>query len=404
MSNLKIEYIPISEVIPYDNNPRKNDGAVDIVMKSISENGFKNPIILDKNNVIIAGHTRLKAALKLGLIEVPVIWADDLTDEQVKAFRIMDNKSSEYAEWDLDLLKTELEELKNLNVDLDLSGFSEVELNKLIPEETEEHFEEPKEAKYKIQKGDIYQLGNHRLMCGDCTIKENVGKLMDGQKADMVFTDPPYSVSIGKKNRDLQSVGIAVRNTDDLSGDDLDVEEISEKLWKPAFSNMANSLKEGSGYYVTAPQGGDQMMMMMMMMMMRGSMPCRHELIWIKSSPTFSLGRLDYSYQHEPILYGWIGKNRRFYGINERSIWEIDKAKKSIEHPTMKPVELMVKAIKNSSKENEIVLDIFGGSGSTLIACEQTNRKCYMMELDEFYCSVIIERWENLTGKKAVKL
>ena len=194
---LEINYIPLAEIIPYEKNPRKNDKAVEIVAKSIKEFGFKNPIILDKDNVIIAGHTRLKAAQLLGLTEVPVIWAEDLTEEQVKAFRIMDNKSTEYANWDMDLLKTELNDLKGMNFDLDLTGFNEIEINKLLPDETlEQELPNVEEPKYKVIKGDIYQLGTHRLLCGDSTNEQNVTQLMNGQKADMVFTDPPYGVSI----------------------------------------------------------------------------------------------------------------------------------------------------------------------------------------------------------------
>jgi len=391
---MEVEMIPVAEIIPYEQNPRKNDKAVDIVAKSIKEFGFKQPIVIDQNNVIIAGHTRLKAAQKLNIKEVPIVWADDLTPEQVKAYRIMDNKSHEYTEWDIDTLKTELTELKDLEYDLDLTGFTENELNDLLPNETkEEEFEIPKEPKYKIEQGEIWKLGNHRLMCGDATKKEDVDKLMDGQKADMVFTDPPYGVGYEEKSDRLGN-----KEHNKITGD----ENINSAkvIWKGAFQNIYDSLKEGGSYYLTAPQGGDQMMMMMM----EGNIKCKHELIWVKPTPVFSMGRLDYDYQHEPILYGWKGTHE-FIGAGKfkKSIWEIGRDSGKL-HPTMKPVELISNSLLNSSKSKEIIMDVFGGSGTTLIACEQLNRKCFMMEIDPYYCSVIIERWEKLTGNKGEKL
>lgn len=201
---MEITNIPINEIIPYNKNPRKNDKAVDIVAKSIKEFGFKVPIILDKDNVIIAGHTRLKGAIKLGMTEVPVIWADDLTEEQVKAFRIMDNKTHEYADWDFKLLIEEFRDLKLKDINLELTGFSEAEINKILPDYVEElELPDVTNPKYKIEKGDIYQLGEHRLMCGDSTITEDVSKLMNGQMIDAIVTDPPYRVDYAKKNEFL---------------------------------------------------------------------------------------------------------------------------------------------------------------------------------------------------------
>jgi DNA modification methylase len=386
-------------------NPRTHSPEfLEQLGKSITEFGFIDPIIWNKRtNNVVGGHARLKVLLEQGVKEAEVSVVD-LDVKKEKALNVSLNKVS--GEWDEDLLSSLLSEIK-ADGNLDLTGFNDDELNELLSTlqpDLEPLEEDPlKDVPERCAAGDLWQLGEHRLLCGDATKKEDVERLMGGKKADMVFTDPPYSVSIGKKNRDLQTVGIADRNTNDIIGDDLPIEEIAEKLWKPAFLNMSDALSEGAGYYVTAPQGGDQMMMMMMMMM-NGSMRCRHELIWVKSSPTFSMGRLDYSYQHEPILYGWKGTNRKFYGTNERSVWEIDKANKCDLHPTMKPIELMEKAILNSSLQNQIVLDVFGGSGSTLIACERTNRKCFMCEIDERYCDVIIQRWENLTGKKAKQI
>lgn len=389
---MEIENIPINDIVPYEKNPRKNDKAVDIVAKSIKEYGFLVPIILDDKNVIVAGHTRLKAAIKLDMIDVPCIYAENLTEAQIKAFRIMDNKSIEYSDWDLDLLKDELNELKELGIDLDLTGFSEIELNKLIKTDNEDDFEIPKEPKYKIEKGEIYQLGNHRLMCGDCTIKENVDKLMNGNKAEMLLTDAPYNVAYSSRglNNDFKEI-----ENDNLSEGDF-------KKFLLSWAKIV-PLKDNSSIYLYHGDTG---------MNAKNFYELFQEMGWVRSTTIIwvknvaSMGWQNYRNQHETISYGWV-KNKPYF-IDDRSqtsIWEIDRdSLNKYEHPTQKPIALNKKAIINSSKEGEIVLDLFGGSGSTLIACEQTNRKCLMMEIDPFYCSVIIERWEKLTGKKAVKL
>lgn len=218
----------------------------------------------------------------------------------------------------------------------------------------------------------------------------------------MVFTDPPYNVAIGSKNAFLNSIQKSGRCTEDIANDKgMTDEEIGKTLWLPAFQRMRENAKDSCSIYVTMPQGGTHMMMMMMSVAEAG-WQVKHELMWRKNSPTFSMGRLDYDYQHEPILYGW-NKTHQFHGkgSQNKSVWEYDKPRKCNLHPTMKPVELIANAILNSTIKGEIVMDLFGGSGSTLIACEQLNRKCYMAELDPHYCDVIIQRWENLTGKKA---
>jgi DNA modification methylase len=410
----EVKMIDIDSIKTDGDNPNVMTKAQEQALEeSMNRFGYLTPIVIDHNFVIADGEHRLNIYKKFGMKQIPAIQLDMSTGDRKLLRQILNKLKGEH---DPSLDAEEFKKLIEAGMQEDLKRFiqkDDSELRNILKKigaedmiQLEDNFDTEqalKEPKYKIERGEIWQLGEHRLMCGDATSSEDVSKLMNGNKADMIFTDPPYSVSIGKKNRDLQSIGIADRNTDDIIGDDLSVDVISESIWKPAFENMSRCLKEGSGYYVTAPQGGDQMMMMMMMMM-KGSMKCRHELIWVKSSPTFSMGRLDYSYQHEPILYGWIGKNRRFYGTNEKSIWNIDKAEKCKLHPTMKPIELMIRAINNSSLEGNIVLDTFGGSGSTLIACEKTKRKCMMMELDPKYVSVIIERWENLTGKQGVKI
>ena len=382
----------LEEIKPYEKNPRNNDNAVDAVAASIREFGFKVPIIIDKDNIIVAGHTRYKAAKKLGLKTVPCIKADDLTDEQVKAFRLADNKVSEQAEWDFDLLN---EELETITMDMEQFGFDlpeEETQTEIIEDDVPDVPEEPK-SKY----GQVYQLGNHRLMCGDSTKKEDVDKLLNGVKADLLFTDPPYNVSMESKSKDvLKSDNYSHIENDDLSEDEF------KMFLQSVFTNANDSLKDDSSYYVFSCQGGDSELMMMMMR--ECGIRCRHQIIWVKDAPVFSMGRLDYDYKHEPILYGW-KKKHNFYrnGQQDKSVWEFKRTANKL-HPTMKPVELIVNALMNSTKNGNIVLDLFGGSGSTLMACEQTERINYSMEFDPHYVDVIIQRWENFTGKKAVLL
>jgi len=386
---MKIQNIRLSDLKPYPNNPRHNDQAVDAVAESIRQFGFKVPIIIDSNNVIVAGHTRLKAAKKLELETVPVIVASDLTEEQIKAFRLADNKTGELAEWDFEMLELEL-----ANIDFDMSGFG-FEVPEPEYEGNTDEDEIPENVESVCQPGQIWQLGRHRVMCGDSTSRKDVSRLMNGEKADMVFTDPPYSVNYEVKQKEV----LGKKGYNHINGDNLSVGNISEQIWKPVFKSLYDMAKDDCSFYVTMPQGGDQMMMMMMMM--GENWQVKHELIWIKKSPVFSMGRLDYDYQHEPIMYGW-KKSHHFYGKGKylKSIWEIDRDSDGI-HPTMKPVELMENAILNSTLKDMLVIDYFLGSGSTLIAAEKTNRTCYGMEIDPHYCDVIINRWEDYTGEKA---
>lgn len=387
---MNIVPLKTSEVIPYDQNPRHNDVAVDKVAASIAEFGFKGAILLDKNKVIICGHTRLKAAMKLGLETVPCQIADDLTDEQVKAFRLVDNKVGELADWDEELLALELGGIED--IDMAVFGFEMPE-----PEDAPDPDAVPEPPKIAItQPGDVWILGRHRLLCGDSTKREDVEKLMDGKKADMVFTDPPYGVDYSSacdrdntKHRKIENDKLTKDQTKDF--------------FLSCFTNLERSIKEGCPFYVCAPQGGDQMMMMMMSMS-DANIPIRHELIWLKNQMVF--GRSDYHYKHEPILYGWKKGAAHYWngGRDKTSILEFDKPHVSDLHPTMKPVELIEYLIGNSSKPDDIVLDLFGGSGSTMIAAEKTKRVCYMMELDQLYCDVICRRWQDFTGSRAVNL
>ena len=390
MDRIRIEYMATDRLIPYVNNPRKNDKAVDVVAGSIQEFGFKNPIIVDKDNVIVAGHTRLLAARKLELEEVPVIRVEDLTEQQIKAFRLADNKTAEFAEWDMELLALELEGLDDI-----FTGFNEVEIADILGldnEAQEDDFDVDAEAEKIIEPetkpGDVWLLGRHRLMCGVATKKEDVERLMDGKKADMVFTDPPYNIAYegGTKKREM------IKNDQ--------VDDFYSFLFD-AFSNMLLVSKAGASAYITH---ADTERLNFTRAFVDAGFYLSSVIIWVKNNSTF--GRQDYKWKHEPILYGWNAKgSHRFFGsAKEDTVWLIDRPSRSDEHPTMKPIPLIARAINNSSKTDDYILDIFGGSGSTLIAAEQLNRTCYMMELDPVYCDVIIKRWENFTGQKAVLL
>lgn len=394
----------LTEIKPYEKNPRRNDGAVDAVANSIKEFGFKVPVVIDNDGVIVCGHTRYKAAKRLKLKTVPCVIADDLTEEQIKAYRLADNKVGELAEWDDELLNFELGDIVDIDMSefgFDIDGMGEDEPEEIVEDDVPE-IDETAEPVAKL--GDIWQLGRHRLMCGDSTNADMVSQLMDGAKADMVFTDPPYNVAIGSKNAFLNTFQKAGRCCEDIANDKgMTDEECGEKLWLPAFINMRNNANDCCNIYVTMPQGGTHMMMMMMMH--KAGWQVKHELMWRKNAPTFSMGRLDYDYQHEPICYGW-NKSHSFYGggSQTKSIWDFDKPRKSGMHPTMKPIALVANAILNSSKEDDVVLDAFGGSGTTLMACEETKRNAYLMEYDPKYVDVIIKRWEDFTGEKAVLL
>lgn len=373
----------IGEIKPYEKNPRKNDNAVDAVASSISQFGFKNPIVIDGNNVIICGHTRYKAAQKLGLDVVPCVVADDLTDEQIKAYRLADNKVSELAEWDIDLLGDELDGI----FDIDMSDFG-FDLSE-DEEETEVIEDElPQEVEPIAKQGDIWQLGRHRLMCGDSTSIDDVEKLMDGVKADMLLTDPPYNVDYEGKTKDK----LKIKN------DSMDNDSFRQFL-RDAFTSADMVMKEGAVFYIWhADSEGYNF---------RGACfdigwKVRQCIIWNKNCMV--MGRQDYQWKHEPCLYGWKDGASHLWASDRKQTTVIDMAKpvKSDLHPTMKPVALFDYQIKNNTKGGDIVLDLFGGSGTTIMACEQNNRIAYSMEFDPHYVDVIIARWEKFTGQKAV--
>lgn len=425
---LKIEMLPVDALNEYEGNARQH-GETDIaaIKASIEKFGFNDPIGIWGENIIVEGHGRLMAAKDLGMTEVPVIRLDHLTEEERRAYGLVHNKTAELSMWNFEKLDLELAGIKSF--DMTQYGFPEIE-QEPDPEDIIEDTP-PEDAPSICERGQIYKLGEHRLMCGDSTSTEDMDALMAGEKPVMVFTDPPYEVSIGDKNAKLESFGLGGAITENIIGDTLKPKELHDMLVK-AFSNLRVHADETCSYYVSAPQGGDLGLMMLEMMKDAG-LPVRHNLIWVKNASTFSLGRLDYDYRHEPIFYTWT-KNHKFYGgytdtviddtsdINKMSKKELkemlqaiwvkadtsviyeDKPARSKLHPTMKPVKLVARLMYNSSRRGDTVADIFGGSGTTMIAAEQLGRRCMMMELDPHYCDVIIARWETFTGQKAERI
>lgn len=381
------------------NYRKHNDKNKTLINKSLEECGAGRSILIDNEGEIIAGNGVYEQAQALNIpvkivetdgSELVVVKRTDLATDDVKRKRlaVMDNSASDSSEFDLVLLQEdfELPDLQDMGIDLPDIEVAQTEV---------EEDEVPEEVETRCKRGDIWKLGEHRLMCGDSTVIADVEKLMGGNKADLLFTDPPYGVSYEKKTKEV----LKSKEYTKIKNDDLTLDQFQDFLYD-VFTNARTELKDTASYYVFSCQGGDQEMMMMMMMRECG-LPCRHQIIWVKDAPVFSMGRLDYDYKHEPILYGWVKKHDfKRKGSQDKSVWEFKRTENKL-HPTMKPVELVVNALMNSTDELENILDLFGGSGSTLIACEQTNRKCFMMELDEHYCDVIIQRWENLTGKKA---
>ncbi|USI66771.1 DNA modification methylase [Lactococcus petauri] len=384
---MEIIYKKIDELIPYINNPRNNDEAVDAVASSIKNFGFKVPIVIDSNGEIINGHTRLKAAKKLGLKEVPVITADDLSPEQVKAFRIADNKVAEIATWNEELLNIELGELAELDFNMEEFGFGDLEEIKEIEEDVDFDTTPPEEP--TSQEGEIYQLGRHRLMVGDSTSIDHVTKLMNGQQADLLLTDPPYNLAYkGRTNEGLE-----------IKNDNMDSQAFRKFLYI-AFSVAKEVLKQGSSVYVWY---GAKEQVNFHIAIDDAGFEIAQELIWNKNN--MGMGH-PYRWKHEPCMFGYIRDSKfTWYGDkSQTTVLNFDRPIRNGDHPTMKPVALFAYQMKNSTKEGDIVLDLFGGSGTTLIAAEQNGRNAYLMELDPRYADVIINRWEELTGEKAIKI
>ncbi|WP_311052743.1 DNA modification methylase [Enterococcus faecalis] len=378
------------DLIPYEKNPRHNEDAITAVAKSIEKFGFKVPIVVDASNVIVNGRTRLKAAKYLGLKEVPTIIADDLTPEQIKAFRLADNKVGEIATWDEELLNAELDELADLDFDMTEFGFDLPDIEGEEVEVIEDEFEEELPAEPISKLGDIYQLGRHRLMCGDSTNSLEVEKLMGNKKADLLITDPPYNVAYEGKGKEA----LTIKN------DSKETNEFHSFLYE-AFSAAINNMKLGSSFYVW--YASSEVVNFHTALEEAGFL-VKQELIWNKNSMVLS--RQDYHWKHEPCLYGWAsgGSHSWYSDRKQTTILNFDRPTVNKEHPTMKPVALFDYQIKNSSKQGDCILDLFGGSGTTLIACEQNEREAYLMELDPRYVDVIIARWEAFTGEVAVKI
>ena len=393
---MNIQIIDINKLIPATYNPRKDlkpDDAEYIKIKnSIVKFGFVSPLVINKDMTVIGGHQRLKVLKDLGITEVECIVVDlDKTNE--KALNIALNKIQ--GDWDEDKLEALLQELKLEEFDMNLTGFDFDEVDEILNDingTKEDNFDVDsayEEIEEPITKpGDIWILGNHRLMCGDSTHKDDIMRLMNNQDADMLLTDPPYNVDyVGKTAEALK-----------IKNDNMDDNQFYEFLRK-VFENMYIVTKEGASIYVFH---ADTEGINFRKAFKDAGFKLAECLIWKKDC--FVMGRQDYQWQHEPVLYGW-KEGKAHYFINDRTqstILEFDIPKQSTLHPTMKPIDLIAKLIKNSSKENDIILDLFGGSGSTIIAAEQLNRCCYTMELDPKYCDVIVKRWETLTNKEAI--
>ena len=384
---MEIIKLKITEIKPYDKNPRKNDGAVDAVAESIKQCGYCAPIVIDEDNVILAGHTRLKALKKLKYKECECVRKVGMTEEQKRKYRLLDNKTNELAEWDMDLLKGELDGLDFLDFDFGFDIADESAPQAIVEDDAPEV---DNQAEPITKLGDIWQLGRHRLMCGDSTNTETVARLMGGQKAYLLLTDPPYNVAYEGKTKDA----LKIKN-DNLSSDAF------FEFLVDAFSAGASAIKEGASYYVWF---ASREHCNFENALVKSGLEVRQELIWKKNSMV--LGRQDYQWKHEPCLYGWKeGASHNWYNDRcQTTILEFDRPVKNKDHPTMKPVALFAYQIQNSTKKGDIVLDLFGGSGTTIIACEQTGRSGYCMELDPKYCDIIIKRFENLTGMKAKKI
>ena len=415
--DLKIFQKNVTDLIPYVNNPRNNAAAVDAVASSIAEFGFNVPIVLDKNNIIVTGHTRLLAAKKLGLESVPCIIADHLTDAQIKAFRLADNRVAELATWDTDLLDQELAELAEIDFNMSAFGFEEPEADPDAVDECEPEEEAAEEEEATTQRGQIWRLGRHFLMCGDSTDAGDVSRLMAGELADLLLTDPPYNVGYeGGTNEHMT-----------ILNDKMDDDKFYNFLLS-AFKNAMAVMKDGAAFYIWYAAGESRSFFNAQK---DSGLKLSEVLQWVKN--VFTLGHYDYHWATESCLYGW-KEGAPHYFVSERNHINViqddlnidkmtreqlqdtcrmlldvintnalreNKPARNDQHPTMKPVKLFAKQIVNSSRKGDKILDLFAGSGTTIMACEQLDRTAYAMELDPIYCDRIIKRWEAQTGKHA---
>ena len=429
---MKIQQRDPGKLVPYETNPRSNDGAVDAVAASILEFGFRQPIVVDEAGVIVCGHTRWKAAQKLGLDRVPVHVADDLTPEQIRAYRIADNRVAEQSGWNLELLSSELVGLQDLDIDWRLLGFDDDDLAKLLGRQLSEGLTDPDSVPLPpdepiTKRGDLWIMGDHRLLCGDSASAEDVDRLMDGQRIHLVSSDPPYNVKVEPRSNNAIAAGLSsfqapeskhhqkfdlarhpekskatdrkMRPKDRPLENDFVTDAEFDRLLSAWFGNMARVLEPGRGFYIW---GGYANIANYPAALKASGLYFSQQIIWHKQHPV--LTRKDYMGDHEWCFYGWReGAAHVFLGpANVPDVWSVKKVNPQVMvHLTQKPLELAVSSIQYSSRPNENVLDLFGGSGSTLIAAEQTGRRAYLMEIDELYCDVIVQRWEQFTGRKA---
>lgn len=385
--------VAIKDLKPYDKNPRKNDGAVDAVAESIDQCGYITPIVCDENLLILAGETRLKALKKRRVKRAEVLQVTGLTEEQKKKYRLLDNKVGEIAEWDIDLLEDELSDIDFGDYDFgfdELLALAEDSTVTATSSAVEDDYDAPLPETTTVKRGDIYQLGRHRLMCGDSTSKADMALLMDGNRADLLLTDPPYNVNYTGGTSD--HLTIQNDNMEDAA---------FRKFLIDAFSAADAVMRPGAAFYIWHADSEG--------LNFRGAChdvgwPVRQCLIWNKNS--LVMGRQDYQWKHEPCLYGWKSGAAHTWESDRKqtTVIDFDKPLRSDIHPTMKPVGLFDYEIQNSTRPGDIVLDAFGGSGTTIIACEQNQRRGFVMELDERYVQAIINRWEEFTGDKAVLL
>ena len=380
----EMQLVPIAKLVPYVNNARTHSPEqITKLRSSLREFGFINPVIIDRDFGVIAGHGRILAAKEEGLTEVPCVFADHLTEAQKKAYIIADNRMAMDAGWDEELLRVEIEALQAADFDPLLTGFDASELADLFSDDSDKKVKDDDfdltaalEKASFVERGDVWTVGKHRLVCGDATSQDDVAKLMNGKQANLVLTDPPYGVSF------KSSDGLTIQN------DSLKNEEFYNFLLS-AFKNMAANLVKGAAAYVFH---ADTEGLNFRRAFIEAGFHLAGCCIWVKDS--LVLGRSDYQWQHEPVLYGFLqnGKHRWYSDRKQTTIWNFAKPKRNANHPTSKPLDLLSYPIGNSTQENAIVIDTFGGSGSTMMACQQMNRVCYMMELDEKYASVILRR------------
>jgi len=430
---MQVEMRNIAEIKPYPHNPRHNDHAVAAVAASIREYGFRQPIVVDEDGVIVVGSTRFKAALQLGLQTVPVHVATGLTPAQLKAYRIADNKTAELADWDQDLLVQELAALQKMDFDLDLVGFSADELQDLFQAEVGPGLTDPDEVPAPpdepvTRPGDLWALGEHRLLCGDAGKAEDVDRLLDGAPIHLVNTDPPYNVRVEPRSNNAIAAGLSsftgtkhhqamdlarhpakakptnkkLRAKDRPLANDFVSDAAFDRLLRAWFGSIARVLQPGRAFYLW---GGYANVANYPPVLQATGLYFSQAVIWVKEHPV--LTRKDFMGNHEWCFYGWReGAAHRFFGPkNATDVWSIKKVNpQSMVHLTEKPVELAVRALQYSSRAGEHVLDLFAGSGSTLIAAEQTGRRAFLVELDALYCDIVVQRWQRFTGNKAKRL